>query len=73
MPFRLKNDGATYRRMMNKVFQSQIGQMLEVYMVDLIVKTKYDVDHISVLTEVFYEVRKYNEAKPRKVHFWGSN
>ncbi|MCI66685.1 polyprotein, partial [Trifolium medium] len=39
MPFGLKNAGATYQRMMNKVFQGEIGDMLEVYMDDMIVKS----------------------------------
>ncbi|KAI9112953.1 hypothetical protein K1719_016067 [Acacia pycnantha] len=29
MPFGLKNVGATYRRMMNKVFEDQLGQNIE--------------------------------------------
>lgn len=45
MLFGLKNTGVTYQRMMNKVFKSQIGRMLEVYMDDMNVKTKTDVDH----------------------------
>jgi len=37
--FRLNNAGATYQRMMNKVFKAQIGRNLEVYIDDMIVKT----------------------------------
>src|SRR6266487_2252108 len=37
MHFGLKNAGATYKRMMNKVFRNEIADMLEVY----IVGTKY--------------------------------
>jgi len=39
MPFRLRNVGATYQRMMNKVFKKEIWDMLEVYMNDMIVKS----------------------------------
>ena len=39
MPFGLKNAEATYQQMMNKVFRNQIGDMLEVYMDDMIVKS----------------------------------
>ncbi|KAK2409752.1 hypothetical protein QL285_045156 [Trifolium repens] len=39
MPFGLINAGATYQRMMNSVFRNQIGDMLEVYMDDMIVKS----------------------------------
>ena len=40
MPFRLKNLGATYQRMVNKVFGSQIGRNLEVFIDDTIAKSK---------------------------------
>lgn len=36
MPFGLKNVGAIYQRMMNKIFQKEIGETLEVYMDDMI-------------------------------------
>ena len=39
MSFGLKNDDTTYQRMMNKVFEKQIGQNLEVYVDDMIVKS----------------------------------
>ena len=39
IPFGLKNAGVTYQRMMNKVFHNDIGDMLEVYMDDMIVKS----------------------------------
>ena len=40
MPFGLKNAGATYQRMVNKVFQSQVGRNLKVYVNDMIKKSK---------------------------------
>ena len=39
MPFRLKNAGATYQRMVNKIFQKQIGASMEVYIDDMLVKS----------------------------------
>ncbi|GJS99993.1 putative reverse transcriptase domain-containing protein, partial [Tanacetum coccineum] len=36
MPFGLKNVGATYQRLVDKAFQRQIGQNLEVYVDDLV-------------------------------------
>ena len=53
MPFDLKKAGATYQRMMNKVFQSEIGDMLEVYMDDMIVKSQAETDHTLHLQKVF--------------------
>lgn len=40
MSFGLKIVGATYQRMMNKVFERKIGQNLEVYMNIMIVKSR---------------------------------
>ena len=40
MPFNLKNIGATYQRMMNKVFADQIRRNMEVYVDDILVKSK---------------------------------
>ncbi|XP_072066740.1 uncharacterized protein [Arachis hypogaea] len=37
MLFGLKNSGATYQRLMNKVFNTQIGQILEVYVDDMVI------------------------------------
>ena len=39
MPFGLKNTRATYQQMMNRVFRDEIGDMLDVYMDDMIVKS----------------------------------
>nr|GEW76504.1 reverse transcriptase domain-containing protein [Tanacetum cinerariifolium] len=39
MPFGLKNAGATYQRLMDKAFKSQMGQNIEVYVDDLVVKS----------------------------------
>ena len=53
MPFALKNVGATYQRMVNKVFQSQIGRNLEVYVDDMITKRKQASEHAADLRETF--------------------
>ncbi|GAU40689.1 hypothetical protein TSUD_88350 [Trifolium subterraneum] len=60
MPFGLKNAGATYQRMMNKVFHNEIGDMLEVYMDDMIVKSEEEIDHTLHLKRVFDQARKFN-------------
>nr|GEX35730.1 reverse transcriptase domain-containing protein [Tanacetum cinerariifolium] len=39
MPFGLKNAGATYQRLMDKAFESKMGQNIEVYVDDLVVKS----------------------------------
>ncbi|XP_072077808.1 uncharacterized protein [Arachis hypogaea] len=40
MPFDLKNAGATYQRLVNKIFQNLSGSKLEVYIDDMLVKTE---------------------------------
>ena len=39
MPFGLKNAGATYQRLANKMFQKHIGASMEVYIDDILVKS----------------------------------
>jgi hypothetical protein len=70
MPFGLKNAGATYQRMMNNVFRNEIGNMLEVYMDDMIVKSEEENDHTMHLRKVFEQARKYNmRFNPEKCTF----
>ncbi|KAL0421289.1 UNVERIFIED_CONTAM: hypothetical protein Slati_3151800 [Sesamum latifolium] len=40
MPFGLKNAGATYQRLVDKIFRPQIGRNVEVYVDDMLVKSK---------------------------------
>ena len=40
MPFRLKNAGATYQRMMTRMFRDKIKHTIEVYIDDMVVKRK---------------------------------
>ena len=46
MPFRLKNAGATYQRLMTKTFKPLIGRTMEVYIDDIIVKSRTQVEHV---------------------------
>ncbi|CAJ2663183.1 unnamed protein product [Trifolium pratense] len=70
MPFGLKNAGATYQRMMNKVFRAEIGDMLEVYMDDMIIKSHEEIDHTAHLRKVFEQARKHNmRFNPEKCTF----
>ncbi|MCI52325.1 hypothetical protein A2U01_0073569, partial [Trifolium medium] len=43
---------------MNKVFRAEIGDMLEVYMDDMIVKSHEETDHAAHLRKVFEQVRR---------------
>ena len=40
IPFGLKNAGATYQRMMTRMFRDKIGHTAEVYIDDMVVKSK---------------------------------
>ena len=40
MPFGLKNTGATYQRMMTRMFRDKIGHTVEVYIDNMVVKSK---------------------------------
>ena len=53
MPFGLKNAGATYQRLVNKMFQKQIGASMEVYIDDMLVKSVKAELHITHLAEAF--------------------
>uniref|UniRef100_A0A2N9EPU0 RNase H type-1 domain-containing protein n=1 Tax=Fagus sylvatica TaxID=28930 RepID=A0A2N9EPU0_FAGSY len=53
MPFGLKNAGATYQRMVTKMFKDQIGKTMEIYIDDMVVKSRLSQDHLKDLTETF--------------------
>ncbi|GAU43828.1 hypothetical protein TSUD_399210 [Trifolium subterraneum] len=52
MPFGLKNAGATYQRLMDRVFVEQIGKNLEVYIDDMVVKTQKEGEHDKDLEDI---------------------
>nr|GEY53862.1 reverse transcriptase domain-containing protein [Tanacetum cinerariifolium] len=53
MPFGLKNVGATYQRLMDKAFDSQIGRNIEVYVDDLVVKSYTEAEMLRDIDETF--------------------
>ncbi|XP_068461731.1 uncharacterized protein [Phaseolus vulgaris] len=70
MPFGLKNAGATYQRLMDKVFKDQIGKNMEVYVDDMVVKSGEIEKHLEDLEEVFAQIRKYEiRLNPEKCVF----
>uniref|UniRef100_A0A2N9GTT5 Reverse transcriptase domain-containing protein n=1 Tax=Fagus sylvatica TaxID=28930 RepID=A0A2N9GTT5_FAGSY len=70
MPFGLKNAGATYQRLMNRMFHDQIGRNVEVYVDDMLVKSKEEDDHLDDLKETFQKLRKYQmKLNPSKCAF----
>jgi hypothetical protein len=70
MPSGLKNVGATYQRLVNKVFQNQIGRNVEVYVVDMLVKSIQAAEHVADLKETFNTLRKHEmKLNPTKCAF----
>jgi hypothetical protein len=70
MPFGLKNAGAIYQRLMNRMFHDQIGKNVEVYIDDMLVKSKEEDDHLKDLEETFNTLRKYQiKLNPDKCAF----
>ena len=57
MPFGLKNVSATYQRMVTKMFKDKIGRTMEIYIDDMVVKSKSLQNHLEDLTETFWTLR----------------
>ena len=60
MSFGLKNKGATYQRLMNKMFAHQIGRNVQIYVDDMLVKSRKEDDHLDDLRETFNTLCSYN-------------
>ena len=70
MPFGLKNAGATYQWLVNKMFADQLGRTMEVYVDDMLVKSKRSEDHVYDLRTAFRILRKYQmKLNPSKCAF----
>ncbi|PKI68912.1 hypothetical protein CRG98_010705 [Punica granatum] len=67
MPFGLKNAGATYQRAMVTLFHDMMHKEVEVYVGDMIAKSKEGEDHLINLKRLFDRLREYklrlNQAK----------
>ena len=55
----MKNTGATYQRMVMKIFDPILGKTMDAYIDDMVVKSKEELDHIRDLTEVFTILKRY--------------
>ncbi|GJT94753.1 reverse transcriptase domain-containing protein [Tanacetum coccineum] len=70
MPFDLKNVGSTYQRLVDKAFQRQIGRNLEVYIDDVVIKSRTEEEIIRDITETFKTLRQINmKLNPKKCTF----
>ena len=70
MAFGLKNTGATYQRLMNKMFTHQIRRNVQVYVDDMLLKSLRENDHLDDLQETFDTLQSYNmKLNPSKCVF----
>ena len=70
MLFGLKNARATYQRLVTKMFWPLLGKTMEVYIDDMLVKSKERLDHARHLQEAFKLLRAYGmKLNPSKCAF----
>ena len=66
IPFDFKKVRATYQRLVNMMFKDMIGRSMEVYMDDMLVKSKMAKGHAEHLKHIFSILQKY-QMKPPEV------
>ncbi|GJY78831.1 reverse transcriptase domain-containing protein [Tanacetum coccineum] len=70
MSFRLKNADATYQRLVDSAFQTQLGRNLEAYVDDMVIKSKTGQEMIMDIAETFDNLQKINmKLNPKKFSF----
>jgi len=70
MSFRLKNAGATYQRAMVALFHDMMHREIEVYVDNMITKSKTKEEHLVNLQKLFERLRKYRlRLNPAKCTF----
>nr|GEY92781.1 reverse transcriptase domain-containing protein [Tanacetum cinerariifolium] len=70
MPFGLKNAGATYQRLVDKAFDSQVDRNIEVYVDELVTKSHIETEMLRDIDETFRTLQKINmKLNPKKYTF----
>ena len=59
MPFGFKNTGSTYQRMMTRIFKPQLSKSIEIYIDDMVVKSKVASEYVGDLENIFEILRKH--------------
>ncbi|GJU74797.1 reverse transcriptase domain-containing protein [Tanacetum coccineum] len=72
MPFGLKNAGATYQRIVDKAFDSQVSRNMEVYVDDLVIKSHTETKMLRDVDETFHTLRKINMKLNPKNYTFGA-
>ena len=70
MPFGLKNAGATYQRAMNAIFHDMLSHHMEIYINDIVVKSKKVTKHVNHLRKSLERMRLHQlKLNPLKCAF----
>ncbi|GJR22194.1 reverse transcriptase domain-containing protein [Tanacetum coccineum] len=70
LPFGLKNTGATYQRLTDKVFGSQIGRNMEVNANNMVIKSNSEEEMLADIEETLGRLQAINlKLNPRKCSF----
>ena len=59
IPFGLKNVRFTYQQMMTRMSEPQLGKNIEIYIDDMVVKSKVKSEHVNDLGSIFEVLRKH--------------
>ena len=62
MPYSLKNASATYQRAMNANFHDMLGHHMEIYIDDIVVKSRKVTEHVNYLRKIF-EIMRLHQLK----------
>ena len=70
IPFGLKNAGTTYMRVMTTTFHDMIHKEIEVYIDDVIIKSRKSSEHLTHSKKFFSRLQRYNlKLNPAKCAF----
>jgi len=70
MPFWLKNAGATYQRLIDRVLAPMLGLNVQAYVDDMVVTSQHREQHVVDLEELFTTIAKYRlKLNPEKCVF----
>jgi len=70
MPFGLKNAGATYHRLMDRILSPMLRHNVQAYVDDMVVTSERGDQHVPDLEELFTTIARYNlKLNPHKCMF----
>nr|GEZ54213.1 reverse transcriptase domain-containing protein [Tanacetum cinerariifolium] len=71
MPFGLRHAGATYQRLVDKAFHKQIGRNMEVYVDDLVIKSRTEDEIVRDVEKTFKTLMEINmKLNPKNDFHW---